>query len=313
MPARRTRLPRWPPRSPSTPRGRGTRRPGSAASSPRCPARPTPSRRRAPTAPSNLVATAASSASIHLTWSDNSTDENGFAIERAPDAGGRAGTYAQAGTVAAGVAAYSDTGLSASTTYWYRIRAYNGAGSSAYSAAAHATTSGRRAARLREQGLSVGDAGASLRLHAHGHRRDRAVHLLGGELGRLRAAARPDVARRLERRDLERAGRRPGHVWRPAPRGRLGEPHRHGRRLLRHRRKQRLPGVDLPPCLHLPPPHGRGLHGPPRRHLTGGADPRRPSSSPGSGTTGSSCATTAPPAASSARRTPAGTTRTSDA
>ena len=45
-----------------------------------------------------------------------------------------------ASTFAANLTAYSDTGLSANTTYSYRVRAHNTAGSSAYSATAGATT-----------------------------------------------------------------------------------------------------------------------------------------------------------------------------
>jgi chitodextrinase len=36
-------------------------------------------------------------------------------------------------TVGAGVISYTNTGLQANTRYWYRVRAYNSAGNSAYS------------------------------------------------------------------------------------------------------------------------------------------------------------------------------------
>ena len=90
-----------------------------------------------PAAPSNLAASAASSTQINLSWNDNSSDEDGFKIERAP---GGTGTFTEITTVAAGVTTYQNTGLTASTQYTYRARAYNGAGNSSYSATATATT-----------------------------------------------------------------------------------------------------------------------------------------------------------------------------
>jgi len=95
-------------------------------------AAPTPT---VPAAPSALTATAASSSQITLKWTDNSSDETGFKIERL------SGTvWSQIATVAAGVVSYSNTGLTASTSYSYRVRANNAAGDSAYSNTASATT-----------------------------------------------------------------------------------------------------------------------------------------------------------------------------
>jgi len=91
-----------------------------------------------PAAPSGLVATATSSSTIDLSWSDNSGDETGFKIERA--SGG--GAFAEIAIVGADVTTYPDTGLAASTSYDYRVRAYNGNGDSAYSNTASATTTG---------------------------------------------------------------------------------------------------------------------------------------------------------------------------
>ncbi len=89
-----------------------------------------------PNAPSNLVATPISSSQINLTWQDNSSDETGFKIERKTGSG----SYSQIATVGANVASYSNTYLSAGTTYYYRVRAYNAAGNSDYSNEASATT-----------------------------------------------------------------------------------------------------------------------------------------------------------------------------
>jgi hypothetical protein len=89
-----------------------------------------------PAAPSALTATAVSTSRIDLEWTDNSADETGFRIERRTSGG----SFAEIATVGAGVTAYGSTGLAAGTTYEYRVRAYNAAGSSAYSNTAGATT-----------------------------------------------------------------------------------------------------------------------------------------------------------------------------
>jgi Domain of unknown function (DUF1929)/Fibronectin type III domain len=89
-----------------------------------------------PAAPTNLSASAASSSQINLSWTDNASSESGFRIERSLD-----GTsFTEIATVGANVTTYANTGLSASTQYWYRVRAYNGAGPSGYSNSANATT-----------------------------------------------------------------------------------------------------------------------------------------------------------------------------
>jgi hypothetical protein len=91
-----------------------------------------------PAAPSSLTATAVSSSQINLTWTDNSNNEDGFRIERCQGAG--CANFAEITTVGANATSYSNTGLTASTTYQYRVRAYNSTGNSAYSNIASATT-----------------------------------------------------------------------------------------------------------------------------------------------------------------------------
>jgi hypothetical protein len=98
----------------------------------------TPSSVSPPAAPANLSAAAVSGSQINLTWTDQSTDETGFQIERKTGAGG---IYAQIGTATANSPTYSNSGLAEGTTYYYRVRAVNGAGNSAYSNEANATTS----------------------------------------------------------------------------------------------------------------------------------------------------------------------------
>ena len=90
-----------------------------------------------PAAPSGLSASAASSAGqINLSWTDNSTNETGFSIERKTGTG----SFAEIATVGADVTTYSNTGLAEQTTYTYRVSSYNAAGNSAYSNEASATT-----------------------------------------------------------------------------------------------------------------------------------------------------------------------------
>jgi galactose oxidase-like protein/glyoxal oxidase-like protein/fibronectin type III domain protein len=89
-----------------------------------------------PPAPTNLNASAASSSRIDLTWTDNASTETGFRVERSPDGS----SFTEIAIVGANVTTYADNGLSASTQYWYRVRAYNGAGLSDYSNSPSATT-----------------------------------------------------------------------------------------------------------------------------------------------------------------------------
>jgi hypothetical protein len=89
-----------------------------------------------PAAPSALTATAVSPSQINLAWSDNSNNEDGFKIERSGNGSG----WTQIATVGPNVRTYSSTGLVATKTYSYRVRAYNVLGNSAYSNSASAKT-----------------------------------------------------------------------------------------------------------------------------------------------------------------------------
>jgi hypothetical protein len=88
-----------------------------------------------PLAPTNLTAATINGGQIKLSWQDNSNNETGFRIERKTT-----GSFARLATVGAGVTSYGDTGVNPSTTYTYRVYAYNNAGNSAYSNEASATT-----------------------------------------------------------------------------------------------------------------------------------------------------------------------------
>lgn len=74
-----------------------------------------------PNAPSGFVATAPSPSQVSLTWTDNSSEEDGFVVERKI---GVSGTYSQIGTVGANITTYLDNSVSANTTYFYRTAAY---------------------------------------------------------------------------------------------------------------------------------------------------------------------------------------------
>src|SRR5262249_35792226 len=92
----------------------------------------------APLAPSNLLATPISASQINLSWSDNSSNEDGFEIERCEGSG--CTTFTSIRQVGAGVVGFSNTGLSGGTTYRYRVRAFNTGGASDYSNTVEATT-----------------------------------------------------------------------------------------------------------------------------------------------------------------------------
>ncbi|RJR22585.1 MAG: DUF2341 domain-containing protein, partial [Nitrospiraceae bacterium] len=73
-------------------------------------------------APSLLTATRINEVQINLSWTDNSSDETGFKIERC--AGASCSDFAQIATVGSNVTTYNNTGLTFSTSYTYRVRAY---------------------------------------------------------------------------------------------------------------------------------------------------------------------------------------------
>src|SRR5262249_11867167 len=91
----------------------------------------------APNAPSSLPTTGGSTSQINLTGTDNSTNEANFIVERDVTS---AFSSITSFTLAANTTSFNNTSLQAGTTYYYRVKATNGAGSSNYSNVSNATT-----------------------------------------------------------------------------------------------------------------------------------------------------------------------------
>lgn len=81
-----------------------------------------------PVAPSGLTTTAVASSYVDLAWTDNSTNETGFLVQRSTDSGA---TWTDLSTQPTDATTYSDTSVVASTTYRYQVVATNAAGSAA--------------------------------------------------------------------------------------------------------------------------------------------------------------------------------------
>ena len=95
-----------------------------------------------PFAPTGLTLTVASASRVDVAWTDRSSNESGFKIERSRNGG----AFTQVATVAANVTTYADTQVVSGSTYSYRVRAFNTEGNSAYSNVATAKVAGRRPA-----------------------------------------------------------------------------------------------------------------------------------------------------------------------
>ena len=91
-----------------------------------------------PAPPGNLVASVVSSSRVDLTWEDHSTTEDGFEIERC--AGNPCASFAKIGQTNANVVTFSDSTVGESTSYSYRVRAFNAGGASDYSNTDSVTT-----------------------------------------------------------------------------------------------------------------------------------------------------------------------------
>lgn len=93
-----------------------------------------------PIAPTSLTAVQ-SGAQVNTAWTDNSSDETGFVLER--KRGGSPNYYVIA-TPAANATSYADTAVDPGYTYTYRIKAVNGGGSSTYATSSSVTMTGTK-------------------------------------------------------------------------------------------------------------------------------------------------------------------------
>jgi M6 family metalloprotease-like protein len=90
-----------------------------------------------PATPNGLTATTTGHNSIDVAWVDNSSNEEGFSLERRESGDTNWMVVTDLGPNAT---SYSDSGLSQGTAYEYRVKAYNSAGDSNYSNTDTATT-----------------------------------------------------------------------------------------------------------------------------------------------------------------------------
>ena len=88
--------------------------------------------------PTNLFANPVLPSQINLSWSDNTSFEQNYKVERCQGAG--CSSFAEIANLSANTTSYQDTGLSANTTYCYRVRAVSGQSTSDYSSEQCATT-----------------------------------------------------------------------------------------------------------------------------------------------------------------------------
>lgn len=90
-----------------------------------------------PAAPTNLAAAAIGPTSVVLDWSDASSNETGFEVQRRT---GTDGAWQAAGMVGADVTRWFDGAVSSGTEYGYRLRACNTVGCSSWTAAVPVVT-----------------------------------------------------------------------------------------------------------------------------------------------------------------------------
>lgn len=89
----------------------------------------------APVAPSDLSASALSTAEVALSWTDNSSDESGFQVSRCVGSG--CTDFIEVGSTGKNKSAFNDTGLVPDTEYCYEVKAVGGRGRNVeYSASA---------------------------------------------------------------------------------------------------------------------------------------------------------------------------------
>ena len=91
-----------------------------------------------PAAPTDLRVDFIAANRIQIVWTDNSDNEDGFAIERCSQRG--CNNFLEIGRVFPGIRHYVDVQLFSNTQYYYRVRAFNTGGMSAYTDVVSAKT-----------------------------------------------------------------------------------------------------------------------------------------------------------------------------
>ena len=89
-----------------------------------------------PAGPSALAASTVAYNGIKVVWTDNAANESGYKVERSPDGV----VFSEVASLGVNAASFSDVGVAASSRYFYRVRAFNSAGASAYSNTINVTT-----------------------------------------------------------------------------------------------------------------------------------------------------------------------------
>jgi serine protease len=93
-----------------------------------------------PVGPSDLLGVARSAGEVSLTWTDNSSNETSFAIQRSIRSKSSWSAFTSVGSAPANATGYTDTTVEAGATYMYRIRACNAQGCSAWATSAPVET-----------------------------------------------------------------------------------------------------------------------------------------------------------------------------
>jgi poly(3-hydroxybutyrate) depolymerase len=114
-----------------------------------------------PALPSELAATAIAFDKIKVTWTDNSTNEQGFEVARSLVSNG---VFTTVGTTSANANNFTDSGLIGSNAYYYKIRAIAASNESSYTAQATATTPATPATPLAPSQLNATGTASSISL-----------------------------------------------------------------------------------------------------------------------------------------------------